>query len=564
MDRLEAARALDEIGRRLQVAGGNRFRARAFRRGALALQGQPGDLRTLVSEGQLREIRGIGPALAAVIEEMARTGRSRLLERLRAEMPRGVLELSRVPTLSVPRIRALEESLGVDTLQGLEAACRAGQVRTVRGFGARSEERLLAEIARLQEGHGQVHLHRSQQTADALLEHLLASGEVSRAEVAGELRRRRETVSSLPVVATGVSAEAAVERLLSFPLVESVGAPKDGSATVILTSGLPVRLEWVRAERYGTALARRTGSEGHWERLEARARDRRLPGGGLLDVDATEEADLYARLGLPWIPPELREDAGEIEAALDGTLPRDLVTVADIRGIVHCHTEYSDGCDSVLGMAKAAKRLGMGYITITDHSPTAHYAGGVGVDRLEWQWEEIERAQEATGIRILKGTESDILADGALDYPDRVLEKLDVVVASIHNRYRMDARAMTRRVTRALALPLFKIWGHARGRLINRRPPFECDMEEILDVAAASRVAVEVNGDPYRLDMDPEWIRAARRRGLPFVVSVDAHSTRDLENVRWGVDMARRGWLERKDVLNALPAAEFAARVRPT
>jgi DNA polymerase (family 10) len=497
-----------------------------------------------------------------VIEEMARTGRSRLLERLRAEMPRGVLELSRVPTLSVPRIRALEESLGVFTLQALEAACRAGQVRTVRGFGARSEERLLAGIARLQEGHGRLHLHRSQEAADALLEHLLASGEVARAEVAGELRRRRETVSSLPVVATGASAQASVERLLSFPLVESVVASKDGSATVILTSGLPVRLEWARPERYGTALARRTGSEGHWKRLEARALDRRLPG-GLLDVDAAEEADLYARLGLPCIPPELREDAGEIEAALDGTLPRDLVTEADIRGMVHCHTEYSDGRDSVLAMANAAKRLGMGYITITDHSPTAHYAGGLGVDRLERQWEEIERAQETTGIRILKGTESDILADGGLDYPDRVLEKLDVVVASIHNRYRMDARAMTRRVTRALALPLFKIWGHARGRLINRRPPFECDMEEILDVAAASRVAVEVNGDPYRLDMDPEWIRAARRRGLPFVVSVDAHSTRELANVRWGVDMARRGWLERKDVLNALPAAEFAARVRP-
>jgi DNA polymerase (family 10) len=562
MDRLEAARALNEIGRRLQIAGGSRFRAKAFLRGAAALQGQAGDLRTLVADGRLQEIRGIGPALAAVIEELQRTGRSRLLDRLRVEMPRGVLELSRVPTLTVPRIRALEDALGVDSLQALEAACRAGRVRTVRGFGPRSEERLLAEIARLHEGRGEVHLHRSQQAADELVEHLLGSGEISRAEVAGALRRRRETVSSLPVVATGASAEAAAARLLSFPLVESAGPQRGGSAAAILTNGLPVRLEWVSPQRYGTALARLTGSESHWRRLEERARERRLKE-ALDDVDAAEEADLYARLGLPWIPPELREDAGEIDKALDGTLPRALVTVADIRGMVHCHTEYSDGRDSVLAMAKAAKRMGMAYITITDHSPTAHYAGGVTLDRLERQWDEIEKAQETTGIRVLKGTESDILADGSLDYPDRVLEKLDVVVASIHNRYRMDARTMTDRVTRALSLPLFKIWGHARGRLINRRPPFECDMEEILDVAAASRVAVEINGDPYRLDMDPVWVRAARERGLSFVVSVDAHSTRELENVRWGIDMARRGWLERKDVLNTLPAAEFAARVRP-
>jgi DNA polymerase (family 10) len=205
----------------------------------------------------------------------------------------------------------------------------------------------------------------------------------------------------------------------------------------------------------------------------------------------------------------------------------------------------------------------MSYITITDHSPTAHYAGGVSMDKLERQWDDIARAQDETGLRILRGTESDILADGGLDYPDSVLERLEIIVASVHNRYRMDADAMTRRVSRALALPLFKVWGHARGRLINRRPPFACHMERILDAAPASRVAIEVNGDPYRLDMDPAWIRVAKGRGFCFVVSVDAHSTSDLENLRYGVDMARRGWLEAAHVLNTLPADDFAARVRP-
>jgi DNA polymerase (family 10) len=407
-----------------------------------------------------------------------------------------------------------------------------------------------------------VHLHRALEAADPLVEHLLASPAIARADAAGALRRRCETVSSLSIVATGRSAESAFERLFSFPLVESAGPVSPPSATAILTNGLPARVTWTRPERYGSALVEATGSAAHWRRLDALARERGLAR-GVEGIEAAEEGAFYGRLGLPWIPPELREDEGEVDAALRGDLPARLLTVADIRGMVHCHTHYSDGRDSVLEMARAARRLGMSYITITDHSPTASYAGGVTLDRLERQWDDIARAEEATGIRILRGTESDILADGALDYPDAVLEKLDVVVASIHNRYRMDSRAMTERVTRALALPLFKIWGHARGRLIGRRPPFECDMERILDVARASRVAIEVNGDPYRLDMDPTWIREARKRGLPFVISVDAHSTRDLENIRYGVDMARRGWLQRSDVLNSLEAPEFAALVRP-
>jgi DNA polymerase (family 10) len=561
-DRLSAARALGEIGRRLQIVGGNPFRAKAFVRGAGALSGQSTDLATLVREERLQKLRGIGPAIAGVIEELHRTGRSRLLDRLRAELPRGVLELSRVPTLSLARIRALQDALGIDSLESLEAACRAGTVRTVKGFGPRTEERILAGIQRLREGHGQVHLNRALEAAEPLVEHLLGGPAIDRADVAGALRRRCETVSSLPVVATGRSAEAAVDRLFSFPLVESAGPVSPPSATAILTNGLAVRLTWPRPERYGSALVEATGSAGHWHRLEAVARERGIAR-GLAGIEAVDEASFYSQLGLPWIPPELREDEGEVDAALRGELPSRLLTVADIRGMVHCHTHYSDGRDSVMEMALAARRLGMSYITITDHSPTASYAGGVTLDRLERQWEDIARAEEATGLRILRGTESDILADGALDYPDSVLERLDVVVASIHNRYRMDARAMTERVTRALALPLFKIWGHARGRLIGRRPPFECDMERILDVAAASRVAIEVNGDPYRLDMDPVWIREARARGLSFVISVDAHSTRELENVRYGVDMARRGWLQPSDVLNTREAPEFTALVRP-
>ena len=259
----------------------------------------------------------------------------------------------------------------------------------------------------------------------------------------------------------------------------------------------------------------------------------------------------------------MREDEGEIEAAAAGTLPSHLVDLAEIRGMVHCHTTYSDGAHSIEEMARGADALGMEYLTITDHSPTASYAGGLTVDRLRRQWDEIARVQEQVRVRLLRGTESDILADGSLDYPDAVLAELDVVIASIHHRHRMDAAQMTRRIVTAMRHPRFKIWGHALGRYVLRRPPFACHMEEILDALAESRAAVEVNGDPHRLDMEPRWIREARKRGIAFVVSTDAHSVAALDNLRWGVDMARRGWLSRGDVLNTLGVDEFRAAVRP-
>jgi DNA polymerase (family 10) len=280
-------------------------------------------------------------------------------------------------------------------------------------------------------------------------------------------------------------------------------------------------------------------------------------------LEEESEAKIYRRLGLPFIPPELREDAGEIEAATAGALPADLVTADDLRGFVHCHTVFSDGQHTVEQMARAADALGAEYMTITDHSPAAAYAGGLTVDRLKAQWEEIARVQEKVAVRLLRGTESDILADGSLDYPDAILEQLDVVIASIHRRHRMDASQMTERLVRTMALPCFKIWGHALGRLILSRPPVECRVEEVLDAAAAGRAAVEINGDPRRLDLAPRWLRAARERSIRFVVSTDAHSMAELGNVRYGVAMARRGWVRRDEVLNTRSAGEFARAVAP-
>jgi DNA polymerase (family 10) len=563
-DRLAIGRVLHEIGLRLKLQGASSFRARAFARGAEALFSLGEEVGTVIEEGRLQKLPGIGPGLARVIEEVYRTGRSSLLEGLRAEMPPGVLELSRLRSLRLPRIEALHRGLGVDSLDALEAACLAGRVREVKGFGPATEARLLDEIRKWRAQEGHLPLHRALEVAESLVAHLRRWPGVTRSDYGGTLRRRHETITELPLLATGESAEAALDALVRFPRVDEVVGRGERTASVRLENGLPVSLEWVRPDAYGSALVRLTGSDPHWRRLVAVARE--VVGGDLgtlEDLEVDDEAVLYAGLGLPFIPPELREDDGEIEAALADEIPTDLVRVEDVQGMVHCHTRYSDGRDSVLDMARGAEALGMRYITITDHSPTASYAGGLSVDRLKRQWEEIDEAQERTGIRIFRGTECDILADGSLDYPDEILERLDVVVASIHNRHAMDEDAMTRRLVRALAHPVFKIWGHARGRLVGRRAPFECRMDDVLDTAAGSRAAIEVNGDPYRLDMDPFWSRRARRRGLRFVISVDAHSVADLRNLRYGVDMARRGWVRRGEVLNALPPDAFACEVRP-
>jgi DNA polymerase (family 10) len=294
-------------------------------------------------------------------------------------------------------------------------------------------------------------------------------------------------------------------------------------------------------------------------KLEARAE----AAGVALEPPAADERELYARLQLAWVAPELREDSGEIEAAADGSLPGDLVELGDIRGMTHCHSTYSDGRNSIEEMVREAEAMGMQFITITDHSPSAYYAGGVAMDALRRQWDEIARVQETTTVRILRGTESDILEDGALDYPDAVLEKFDVIIASIHSRMKMDEATMTKRLVNAMRQPVFKIWGHALGRLVMRREPFACRVEEVLDAVAESRAAIEINGDPHRLDLAPEHAQAARARGIKFVVSTDAHSTGNLQYLRFGVHTARRGWIRRGEVLNALPVDEFLAAVKP-
>jgi DNA polymerase (family 10) len=569
-DRFKIAADLRAIARLLTIKGENPFKAQAYDRGASALENLQGDLDGLVKARRLREIPGVGTALAAIIEEIYQSGECWLLEQLQQELPAGAVELSELPGLTLKKIIALHDVLRVESIAELKSACQEGLVVKVKGFGLKSQAKLLADIEKLETPkEGSLLLHHALEEAERILGHLRACPEVIEADVAGALRRRKETIRKICVVAASDQPRPVLDQFLRYPALAHTDNLEDARCLARLSGGLQAELVIVAPNKYLATLHARTGSRRHIAKLQDLARAKavtffpdtsRTKGGKPRSIES--ESEIYRRLGLPYIAPELREDDGEIEAASAGTLPQPL-TLDDVRGMTHCHTVYSDGRNSVEQMALAAEAMGMAYLTITDHSPSAYYARGVGIDRLRAQWDEIARVQQRVKIRLFKGTESDILENGSLDYPDHFLEQFDIIIASIHSRHKMDSDQMTQRLLCALKLPFFKIWGHPLGRLIQSRPPFACRMEEVLDAIAVSKCAIEVNGDPRRLDLEPRWIRAARERGIKFIVSTDAHSISGLENLPYGVSTARRGWLTRGEVLNTLDAEGFIQAVHP-
>ena len=559
LDRFGVAAALQEIAQLMDLKGGQfRFKAKAYNAGARAIQGVA-DLDRLVKEDRLTTLPRIGDALASQIKQLYLTGESSVLNGLRQEFPKGVIELSSVPGLSVEKIKQLDEA-GISSIAQLKAAAENGRLEQLKGFGPKTAQRLLSQLSTpVQKPKRRLHLHQAWSTADQCVEYLKAIDDVVEVSVAGSLRRWEETIGVIDIVASAKDPAGVIAKFQEFPLVLSSQVDAENACVAHFADGAQVWLTVVPPQEFGITLFVKTGSQAHIEKIKDYAEKKKV---NFARLPRTEE-QLYKRLGMAYIEPELREDAGEIEAALAKKLPEDLVTEADIKGVVHCHTTYSDGIHTLEAMVRGAEEMGMKYITITDHSPTANYANGLKIDRLKRQWDEIDEVQERVSIKILRGTESDIVASGKLDYPDDVLEKMDVIVASIHARYKMDSQKMTERITTAMREPVFKIWGHGLGRLLQRRPPFECDVERILDVIAESRAAIEINGDPYRLDLEPRWLREARKRKIKFVVSTDAHSVKAMNNVKYGVAMARRGWITRKEVLNTLNTTAFVKAVKP-
>jgi len=562
----DLAAAFEQTADLLELQQANPFRVRAYRNAARVVGELKLDLVAQVGAGKpLPRLPGIGADLAGKIEEFARSGHLALLDRLRRQIPSGVAEMLQLPGLGPKRVRALYEELHVTTMAQLARAARDGRIRELPGFGARTEERILEAI--------EAHSHKSQrlklvtaaQYASALLSWLRKGPGVSEVAAAGSLRRSRETVGDLDLLACAADGGAVCRHFVAYPEVAEVRASGETRATVMLGSGVQVDLRVVPEASFGAALLYFTGSKAHNIRLRTLAIERglKLNEYGLFDgrrtVAAATEAEVYEALGLPWIAPELREDRGEIEAALKGTLPV-LIERADLAGDLHAHTNWSDGTAGIEAMARAAMAHGLSYLAISDHSRRLTVAHGLDPQRLARQCAEVEALdRRLDGIALLTGIEVDVLEDGSLDLPDKALAPLDVVIAAVHSKFDLSRAAQTRRILAALDHPKVKILAHPVGRLIDRREPYDIDMLAVIRKCKARGVALELNAHPERLDLTDLACRMAKDEGARVVINSDAHSEHEFDNLEFGIGQARRGWLEKGDVINTRPLREVRA-----
>ena len=549
----------------LELAGANQFKVRAYENGARAVMEFPGDLDEAVATGALRKVPGIGDTIFGHAAELVRTGRIAYYDELRASYPPGLTDCLRIPRLGARKLRTLHQELGVDSLEALEAACLDGRVAALKGFGPKSRDHILRGIAMVRAAAGLFLFPAALARAERLGEALRATGLASEVVVAGGVRRRSEVVDALALVA---ASERPIDLALAFctlPEVVEVAESAPPAPSVRFLDGLPAALAIVPPAAFPGALLHATGSAAHLDALRARAVSRglRLEPLGLLrgdePVPAASEDAIYAALGLPPIPPELREGTGEVEAAESGELPR-LVRREDLRGLIHVHTDASDGRETLETMVRATRDAGYSWVAITDHSRTAGYAGGLSEERVRAQREEIRALRRRVdGFRIFHGTEADILADGAIDFGDEFLGELDVVVASVHSRFGLGRAEQTERLIRAVRNPRVAVLGHPTGRLLLARDGLDADMEAVIDAAAESGCAIEVNGSPRRLDLDWRLVRRAVARGVRIAIDPDAHSVRELGYAAYGVGIAAKGWTGAGQVLNALDADGLSA-----
>ena len=572
MENLDIARVLGEVADLLEIQGANPFRIRAYRGAVRTVEGLTRPLSQMVEEGEdLTELQGVGKQVDAHIRELLQTGELTVLDEITETVPRSLVELTRLDGVGPKKAKKLWEELGVESVAMLESEIEKGTVQELAGFGAKSVEKIRRSIEDFRKQTGRFLRADAEQLIAGLLKHMDKAPGVDRIEVAGSYRRRKETVGDVDILAAcDGDGKAVVDHFTSFSGALRVEAAGDTKGNLILPSGLSVDLRVIPSESYGAALHYFTGSKEHNVRIRKMAVKQGLKVSewgvfeatrGGADADSAEaegkrvggatEEEVYAAVGLPWIDPEIREDRGEFEAAESGALPK-LVRLDDVRGDLHMHSTWSDGTASILEMAQACRDRGHQYMAITDHSQAVTVAGGLTPERVREQWEEVAKAQEKMGddFRIFRGQEVDILKDGSLDQPDDLLEELDLVVVSVHSFMAMDRDAMTKRVLAAIRHPQVDILAHPTGRLLNRREPFELDVEAVLETARDHDVAVEVNAHPRRLDLNDVYLKRAGELGVKVVVNTDAHSMAGLEVMRFGIDQARRGWLEAKQILN--------------
>jgi len=556
----EVAAMFDQAAELLEIEGQNQFRVRAYRRAARTIEGLPQSIKSLLAAGRdLSDLPGIGKDLAGKITEIVETGHFPLLDTLKKELPGELGDMAALPGLGPKRLRLLHDRLKVNTFDDLRRVIGAGRLHGIKGFGPAIEQRLLSALAK-PVAEKRFKLSVAEAEADALANFLRPSGRVV---VAGSFRRRRDTVGDLDLVVTAEHAAAVGDKLVAYENVAEVRAHGGTRTTVVLRSGIQVDVRAVPEESFGAALLYFTGSKAHNIALRAIAvrRGWKLNEYGLFSgrrrIAGSTEEEVYKKLGLAYIPPEMREDRGEIALAQANALPQ-LVTRANIRGDLHVHSDWTDGTASIEAMAKAAQALGYQYMALTDHSRRVAMAHGLDPARLAKQSREIDRINaRLRNFTILKGIEVDILKDGSLDLPDSSLAKLDFVVASVHSYFDLTRQAQTDRIIQAMNNPLVSVIGHPTGRLIGEREPYEIDMERLIAAAATIRCCLEINAQPERLDLNDLHVHAAKQSGIKFAISTDAHSTDSFEYIRFGVDQARRGWLTADDVINTRSLADL-------
>lgn len=570
MNKEQVAAILDEIGTLLALNGENPFRCQAYHNGARAIGQMEGDLAELAAAGRLSEIPGIGATLQEKISTLVTTGKMPFYEELRSKTPAGLLEMLRLPGMGPKKIQALHDQLGIDNLQKLKEACETDRVAQLKGFGAKTQQKILEGLAFLGQVGQRVRIDQAEALAVSILEGLRECPGIIRLELCGSLRRRKETIRDIDILISSDRPEPIMERFVSLPGVKEIVAHGATKSSVVLDRGLlggkplllNADLRIVRDEQFPFALNYFIGSKETNVALRARAQQYGLKlneyelVGPKKSIRCREEADIFRALDLDYVPPELREHTGEIEAAAQHRLP-DLIETEDLRGTFHCHSTWSDGGNTLEEMAEAARRFGLKYFGFGDHSQSLTVANGLSPERVRKQHREIDALNERLkGIKLFKGIECDILADGSMDFDDKVLASFDYVVASVHTHFNQSEEEMTARIIRAVSHPLVTMLGHATGRLLLRRDSYHVNLEAVLKAAAKHGTLIEINASPHRLDLD--WIHCKRAKalGVKLVINPDAHSTEELGNLRFGVDVARRGWLEKRDVFNTLTAAQ--------
>ncbi len=553
---------LEDIGRLLEIKGENAFKCRAYAKAARALSDNLTDLDQIITEGRVREIRGIGEAIGSKINEYFATGKIQYYEELKKELPESLLELTGIPNLGPRKIKLLFETFAITTVGELEYACRENRLVNLTGFGEKTQEKILKGIEFMKQHKGE-HLFADVYTqALAIRDKLTEKAPGSSVEICGSIRRRKEVIRDMDILVAGGDRDALSLAFTTLTEIEEIYLTGDTKTSVRLISGIDADLRIVEPHEFPFALMYFTGSKEHNVRLRGIAKQLglKLNEYGLFHgetfVAADSEKQVYERLGLQYVPPEIREDMGEIEAAEARTIP-ELVREKDIQGVFHVHTNFSDGSDSVENMAEAARGLGFRYIGISDHSKSAYYAGGLKTDDVRRQWDLIDSLNEKWfDFHIFKGIESDILPDGSLDYDEDILKGFDFVIASVHSNFRLARDEQMARIIAAIGNPYMTMLGHPTGRLLLSREGYDIDMKVIIDEAARHNKVIELNASPYRLDIDWRHLPYARSKNVLISINPDAHNTAGLTEVFYGVCTARKGWQEKKDILNTRSLGE--------